>query len=345
MPLSDDTKLLIVKIVSLVLLLFVSLFVTFIPIFMSRLSWLKRRMKFMRMIIRVMDFFSGLSGGVLFGGALLHLIPDSSKRISDAIRNIVVNNKGKEHVWFVDYPWSPLFASLSLATIYFLEKILVKFIVYFIMKCRMKRKKSNVININTNDDASTYYKFENEEDKPNEKSPVTPIDANDQLQFTEISMVSLLNAIVLWLSLTIHALFESLGLGSVSDMKQMWTLLVAILSHKFVEAFILGRTIAKGFESTDRMNWKQISSIALFVVSFSLASPVGVGIGIGISRAGAKKYSDQFDLVSGIFLALASGAFLYVSMFEIMAEGHDHDHNAHGEEDSHNHSDHPKNPI
>jgi zinc transporter 1/2/3 len=87
----------------------------------------------------------------------------------------------------------------------------------------------------------------------------------------------------------------------------MWSLFAAIISHKLVEAFTMGSVITEGFKK----GWVAV----LFVIAFSLATPTGIGIGIAIAE---QEMTPVYSLVQHCLLALASGAFLHVALFEVL---------------------------
>lgn len=87
----------------------------------------------------------------------------------------------------------------------------------------------------------------------------------------------------------------------------MWGIFAAIISHKFVEAFTMGSIINEGFERV----WVAI----LFVLAFSVATPGGIGIGMAIAE---QETTPTYQLVQYCLLALASGAFLHVALFEVL---------------------------
>jgi zinc transporter 1/2/3 len=87
----------------------------------------------------------------------------------------------------------------------------------------------------------------------------------------------------------------------------MWSIFAAIISHKVVEAFTMGSIINDGFKRA----WVAV----LFIIAFSLATPTGIGIGIAIAE---QEVTPAYQLVQYCLLALASGAFLHVALFEVL---------------------------
>lgn len=71
----------------------------------------------------------------------------------------------------------------------------------------------------------------------------------------------------------------------------------------------------------------------LLIIGFCIATPAGIGIGIGLSYF----QSDTFKLIQAFSLAIASGAFLHVSLFEILV-GHKHSHETKNHDHQHDKS-------
>jgi zinc transporter 1/2/3 len=98
-------------------------------------------------------------------------------------------------------------------------------------------------------------------------------------------------AFILWVSISIHALFEGLGLGTEDNEGTMWSISSAIISHKLVESFTIGLIITKGFTKF----WVAL----IFIIAFSVMSPIGIAIGIGISTA---EQSNALEIALGFIL-------------------------------------------
>ncbi len=150
-------------------------------------------------------------------------------------------------------------------------------------------------------------------------------------------LTKFLNTMILWLSTCLHAFFEGLGLGSQTKSEEMWTLFGAIVAHKAMESFALGIIVEKGIRgrcATNRLFLSHLIWMIVFLVSFTLATPVGIAIGIGISEKNTTS-SPVWTIVVNLLLSLAGGAFIHISLFEIL-NGHSHDH-SHGHSHAHAH--------
>lgn len=133
------------------------------------------------------------------------------------------------------------------------------------------------------------------------------IGAQDK-QNPEIQSVSgsLLAAFILMIALSMHELLEGLALGATDDFS--WSLFIAIIFQKFVEAFALGAAFIRA-EVSQTLYWAVLGL-------FSLTLPIGIGMGMALNASGG--------VATGILLALSSGSFLYISTVEILPEEFGH---------------------
>lgn len=116
-----------------------------------------------------------------------------------------------------------------------------------------------------------------------------------------------LGGLILWFSLVSHSFFEGLGFGAASQERAI-DLFFAIISHHFVAALALGTVL--------NQRKTNIFLSIFFIASFSFSVPIGTIVGILISQL---LESIAFLIVQGIALSIASGVFLYVATFEILA--------------------------
>lgn len=123
---------------------------------------------------------------------------------------------------------------------------------------------------------------------------------------------------VLLLAISIHTLFEGLAIGLQPTTLTVWSLFLAIIIHKLIIAFSLGLQFAENLQNK--------SKAVLFIVIFSVLSPIGIAVATALTAAGQGDDSLEFDAVNGILQCISTGTLLYVSFFEVlMGEvGNDH---------------------
>ncbi|KAH8319649.1 hypothetical protein KR074_002830 [Drosophila pseudoananassae] len=112
-------------------------------------------------------------------------------------------------------------------------------------------------------------------------------------------------------ALSLHELFGGMAIGLEMTVSTVWFMTGAISVHKLVLAFCIGMEIM--------MAHTQWILAVVYLLVFSIVTPIGVGIGIAVSESSA---ADQPSTVSGILQGLACGTLIYVVFFEIVAKGH-----------------------
>jgi len=118
----------------------------------------------------------------------------------------------------------------------------------------------------------------------------------------------LIAAYILIVVLSLHSIVAGVALGIQKNLSVALTIYIALLAHKWMEAFALGvsllRADMKGF------------SFLKFVLLFSIMCPLGVLLGsllyLAVSDSGIE------DLISAVLTAIASGTFLYVAIVDIL---------------------------
>uniref|UniRef100_A0A8C0G7R1 Solute carrier family 39 member 2 n=1 Tax=Chelonoidis abingdonii TaxID=106734 RepID=A0A8C0G7R1_CHEAB len=113
-------------------------------------------------------------------------------------------------------------------------------------------------------------------------------------------------ALVLFITLSLHSLFEGLAVGVQQGEAGALQLCLAVLAHKGVIAFSLGLQLV---QSGTRPRWR-----LLYLGIFALMSPCGMAIGIGLSLSGGAAGGLAMALVEGV----AAGTFLYITFLEIL---------------------------
>ncbi|SPP73026.1 zinc transporter ZIP1 [Drosophila guanche] len=113
------------------------------------------------------------------------------------------------------------------------------------------------------------------------------------------------------LALSLHELFEGMAIGLEGTAGTVWFMFAAVAAHKLVLAFCVGMELLVA---------RTRSSLAIiYLITFSIVTPIGIGVGIGISQ---NVQPNQPSVPSGILQGIASGTLLYVVFCEILTENH-----------------------
>ena len=117
-------------------------------------------------------------------------------------------------------------------------------------------------------------------------------------------------SLILLLALSLHRIFDGMGVGLQQSLENVWNLLIAVVCHEVVIGFSLGLDFMK-----NNYTWKR-----LFLTAFlcSTIMPIGILIGIGISEMGNN--SMELQIVNGVLQGVTCGTFIYVTFMEILHE-------------------------
>jgi len=261
----------------------------------SYLPWILE--KWIHNSVVLFSVLNCLSGGVVLGAALSHLLPDAISSFEKVLPND-------------NYPYASLSAACSLLILYTIEIILLSKVPHSHTEVKIEeftKKKDYQATI------------ESPPEKTHTHKAPSPGGAEVEIPQTEDNVILGYNteeitnktkttqACIFMVALSIHSIFEGLGLGAESDEKGLLSVLIAVVSHKLLEAFALGLSIFYA-----KFRPLQYFSLLLF---YSLSTPIGTAIGIGVGEI-----SNAGELVSGILVSLAAGSFLYISLIEILPQ-------------------------
>jgi len=118
---------------------------------------------------------------------------------------------------------------------------------------------------------------------------------------------------ILALVLSIHSFIEGLALGVQPSVSETIVLLIAIASHKWIEAFAFGASFVK--QEVTLRRWVGI------LLVYSLATPAGITIGLFLSNY---LTGDIASIIEGTLEAIAAGTFLYVAIMDILKDEFEH---------------------
>eukprot|EP01087_Luapelamoeba_hula_P015458 TRINITY_DN4624_c0_g1_i1.p1 TRINITY_DN4624_c0_g1~~TRINITY_DN4624_c0_g1_i1.p1 ORF type:complete len:401 (-),score=65.70 TRINITY_DN4624_c0_g1_i1:24-1226(-) len=112
---------------------------------------------------------------------------------------------------------------------------------------------------------------------------------------------------ILVIVLSFHSIFSGLAVGVQRDVSSALPVFVAIISHKWIEAFALGVTLLRAKASF-------FTTIKLIGI-FSLTTPLGIVVGVALASV---IDGSAGNIVTAIFTALAGGTFIYVAVVDIL---------------------------
>lgn len=276
-----------------------------------------------RMNEAFLSFANTFSGGLFFGIGQFHLLNEGVEKLKK----------------YTSVPWPYFLAAIGFSVILFIQKAIFGNIVpsaeeslqnhALTTSAINKEKLGGLLNENNMNDEGKQTIINNEELKEhndhninvfsgsNDSLPKVDYDLSDEeigqntasiIFKTEEELNSKkrkLSAFILLLSLSIHGLFECLALGIQTNYRETLFLFIALMIHKWAEAFALGVLFVKA-KFTKKFYY-------LIVTLFAIIGPIGVTIGIVLSATAG-------ELVEGIFLSFSTGTFLYVSCSEIITE-------------------------
>lgn len=111
---------------------------------------------------------------------------------------------------------------------------------------------------------------------------------------------------MLFLSLSLHSVFEGLAIGLQNTDSKVLEICIAILVHKSIIVFSLSLKLV---QSAVRPSW-----VASYIIVFALMTPIGIAIGISVIEAQLTAGA----LIQVILEGLAAGTFVYITFLEIL---------------------------
>ena len=116
-------------------------------------------------------------------------------------------------------------------------------------------------------------------------------------------------SLLMLLALSLHHVFEGMGVGLQHSSADTWALCIAIISHEVVIAFSFGLQLVKAYNSKLK--------IVLAAVLCNGMTPVGIIIGTVLMETSGE-YNHSVQIANGVLQALSTGVFIYVTFFEIL---------------------------
>jgi len=119
---------------------------------------------------------------------------------------------------------------------------------------------------------------------------------------------STVRSIIMMLALSLDSVLEGITTGLKTTTVEVWAIFIGNLVHETVIAFCLGLQLVRNYDNR--------RPVVIAAVSYSLMNPVGLLVATAIFES--VEANPQIDLANGIFQALTSGCFIYVTFCEIL---------------------------
>ncbi|KPP69788.1 hypothetical protein Z043_111430 [Scleropages formosus] len=263
-----------VKVGALLGLLFLTLLFGFIP---ARVKWFRTTSGTENHRI-VLSFISCFAGGVFLGACFLDVIPDFFSDIGEQLQTWGVET---------DFPLPEFIMACGFFLVLTLEKIVLNFT-------------SHGMGENTplltpgghghGHGHSTTNHLQN-------SSHHIHIDTQAHSSF---------RAFMLFLSLSLHSVFEGLAIGLQNTDSKVMEICIAIVIHKSIIVFSLS---VKLVQSAVKPLW-----LWTYLTVFAVMSPLGIVVGISLMEARLAEGA----LIQAVLEGLAAGTFIYITFLEIL---------------------------
>ncbi|XP_060923847.1 zinc transporter ZIP1 [Limanda limanda] len=265
-----------VKIAALVGLLLLTLFFGSIP---ARVKWF-RRTNGTETHRTVLSLISCFAGGVFLAACLLDIIPDYLSDISTELENRKVETS---------FPLPEFIMASGFFMVLILEKM--------VLTCKdmggAQEERAPLI-------------ADDRHGHGHGHRASADLESSGHHVHVDFQAHSPFRSFMLFLSLSLHSVFEGLAIGLQNTDSKVLEICIAILVHKSIIVFSLS---VKLVQSAVRPLW-----VAAYIGVFALMSPLGIGIGISVVEAQLASGA----LIQCVLEGLAAGTFIYITFMEIL---------------------------
>lgn len=279
----NDHKLLVAKIVVIVVLLLVTLIFCFIPYVLNRwFKWTDRAQTNARDFLAVLCLLN-FGGGVLIATTFIHILPAVIGTV-DALQQC-------DMLVTTPFALPEILMCTGFYLMYSIEELM-----YFVVGRQQRRKRQAL---------QRAEKAEKGLEQAEEQ------EQQQQLEVEEEEQPNWLRGLGIIVALSLHELFGGMAIGLEGSVDTVWFMCGAIAAHKLVLAFCIGMEIMMA-----HTRWL---IAVIYLIVFSIVTPIGVGIGIAVSESST---ANEPSIPAGILQGIACGTLLYVVYFEIVAKNH-----------------------
>ncbi|KAI3377446.1 hypothetical protein L3Q82_008626, partial [Scortum barcoo] len=230
----------------------------------------------------VLSLISCFAGGVFLAACLLDIIPDYLSDISAELDARTVETS---------FPIPEFIMAAGFFTVLILERI--------VLNCRemgaSQVERAPLIQDNRNGHGHGH-----------SHGTIPDLEGSGHHIHVDFQAHSSFRSFMLFLSLSLHSVFEGLAIGLQTTDSKVLEICIAILVHKSIIVFSLS---VKLVQSAVPPLW-----VAAYIGVFALMSPIGIAIGISVMEAQLAAGA----LIQAVLEGLAAGTFVYITFLEIL---------------------------
>lgn len=162
----------------------------------------------------------------------------------------------------------------------------------------------------------------------NEQIIMNIVDGDQDAKSTSSIWPHLIDNFLLILAFSCHSIFDGISIGVQTKSDEIWTMLIAILSHKLLISFILSfqiyekchEKIITPTSTTLTVKQRPIKGAKIilwfFSTMFALMSPIGILIVMIMNNVSDTPSEKSLHII--ILAAISAGTILYIVFFEII---------------------------
>ncbi|EEH54992.1 zinc permease family [Micromonas pusilla CCMP1545] len=218
----------------------------------------------------IMSLLNAFSGGVFITAGLTHILPH------------VVESQADVDDLYNEYP-----LAYALVVIGFIMIFLVERVIFHAHGHSAEEEEG--------------HSHGHSHSKSDEKYMVGLVDGDSVKKATKEGFKT---SLVILLAISLHAILAGVSMGIQSESENVYTVFVAIASHKAPAAFSIGSKFIR--------NGMDAKTVVSLIVVFSLVTPVGIIIGFLVGSTSA--------VARLVLEGLAAGTFIYIGATEVTAD-------------------------
>ncbi|CAG2171315.1 unnamed protein product [Oppiella nova] len=267
-----------------------------------------------------------IGGGILFFTVLAHMIPEIRENFDKYMASnesfIRVEDKSEfvKAIQPLNLPFLELSICLGFFAVYLAEVLMHSLLDSHDSSNNLKEefydfdKKSQISSVSTSLESEPSVVQNTKEDEPvliAIRCHKSKCDISTHLHNViklEPVYIRLIHGLVIISAFSIHSLFDGISIGVKTSTPEIWTMFIAICSHKLMIALILSVELYE--------KCLNFVLVVFLMVLFAIMSPIGI---IAVVLAENSYDLNGEDNPFTIFLsAMASGTILYIVFFEIL---------------------------